>query len=200
MSVRFPRIGLKPEHCGKTPPSARHGRDFGGTRSYMKRILSLLLTLAILSPATFADWKLSQKTTPGGSNMGTITTIYLKGVRQRTEIKMDMDPETAAAMSQMGSMASQMMPEMPISIQQCDLKQDLYLSDRNKQFFIDSYDWSSIPPEKLARRGNQKITIKGTVTIDSWVVDSGKRQKMFGLDAKWLKWTQTIETSPDTCQ
>ncbi|MCE7961160.1 MAG: hypothetical protein DYH05_01540 [Acidobacteria bacterium ACB1] len=166
----------------------------------MKRILSLLLTLAILSPATFADWKLSQKTTPGGSNMGMITTIYLKGVRQRTEMKMDMDPETAAAMSQMGSMASQMMPEMPISIQQCDLKQDLYLSDRNKQFFIDYYDWSSVPPEKLARRGNQKITIKGTVTIDSWVVDSGKRQKMFGLDAKWLKWTQTIETSPDACQ
>lgn len=166
----------------------------------MKEIICATLIFIFTSTSVFADWTLSQKTSQGGSKMGMITTIYLKGVRQRTEMKMDLDPQTAAAMSQMGSMASQMMPDMPIVVQQCDLKQDLYLSDRNKQYFIDYYDWSSAPPEKLARRGNQKITFKGTMTIDSWVVDSGKRQKMFGLDAKWLKWTQTIETSPDACQ
>ncbi|KXK02869.1 MAG: hypothetical protein UZ17_ACD001001317 [Acidobacteria bacterium OLB17] len=164
----------------------------------MRQKFTLLLTLLLLSTSIFADWKLSQKTKQAGSDVGMITTTYHKGVRTRTEMKMDLDPETQKMMQQMGGMGG-MMPEMPITIQQCDLKQDVFLSEMNKQFYIDYYDWSSLPPAKLARRGNQKITVKGTMTIDNWIEDSGKRQKMFGLDARWLKFTTTMETSADAC-
>ncbi|MBS1768201.1 MAG: hypothetical protein JSS77_00920 [Acidobacteria bacterium] len=166
----------------------------------MRLKLTLLLIILILTTSVFADWKLSQRTKQAGQKTGMISTIYSKGVRMRTEMKVEMDAETEAAMKEMGSMMAGMMPEMPVTVTQCDLKQDLFLSEVNKQFYVDYYDWSSLPPEKLARRGNQKITIKGTMTMDSWFVDSGKRQKMFGLDAKWGKLTQTIETSPDACQ
>lgn len=166
----------------------------------MKLKLTFLLITLILTTSVFADWKISQRTKQAGQKTGMIWTIYRKGVRQRTETKAEMDAETEAAMKQMGSMMAGMIPEMPVHITQCDLKQDLFLSEMNKQFYVDYYDWSTVPPEKLARRGNQKITIKGTMTMDSWFVDSGKRQKMFGLDAKWGKLTQTIETSPDACQ
>ncbi|MBX3283363.1 MAG: hypothetical protein KF756_12930 [Acidobacteria bacterium] len=167
----------------------------------MKSKTSIFLIVLFLTGTAFADWKLSLRNKQPGAKTGMISTIYVKGVRTRTEMKVEMDAETEAAMKQMGSMMAGMMPEMPVHISQCDLKQDVFLSEMNKQFFIDYYDWSTVPPEKLARRGNnQKVVIKGTATIDSWVVDSGKRQKMFGLDARWLKLTQTIEMSSDSCE
>jgi hypothetical protein len=151
--------------------------------------------------SVFADWKITQKTKIGGEQGGAqATTIYQKGVRQRRETKLDMgaeadDPEVQAMMAQMG----QSMPTFPVHVSQCDLKQDVFLNQKNKTFFIDYYDWSTIPPEKLQRRPNQKVVIKGTVTIDTVIVDSGKRQQMFGLAAKWLKVIQTIEQSADSC-
>ena len=167
----------------------------------MKRTLLLILTIASLTTATFADWKLTQKTKISGEQAGGRTaTIYQKGVRQRMETKIDMgaemnDPEMVAMMEQMG----QSMPTFPTQVSQCDLKQDLFINEKNKAYFIDYYDWSTLPPEKLQRRPNQKMVIKGTVTTDSVVVDSGKKQQMFGLTARWLKLTQIIEQSADSC-
>lgn len=167
----------------------------------MKRHLLLILALITATTPVFADWKLTQKMKMGSEAAGgRTTTIYQKGVRQRREDKMDMgqgadDPEVAAMMSQMGMS----MPTLPIMVTQCDLKQDLFINEKNRNYFIDYYDWSTLPPEKLARRPNQKIVIKGTATTDLVIVDSGKRQQMFGLAARWLKVTQTIETSADSC-
>jgi hypothetical protein len=165
----------------------------------MKRLVLLILTIAAMTLPTFADWKLTQKTTMGGG-AGQTTTIYTKGVRERRETKMDLgkeaeDPAVAAMMSQM----RMSMPAMPTHVSQCDLKQDVWLNEGSKSFFIDYYDWSTVPPEKLVRRPNQKMVVKGTVTIDSFYVDSGKRQQMFGLTARWLKHTTVIETSADSC-
>ena len=164
----------------------------------MKRLALLILTLAAMTTSGFADWKLSQKTKIGGDEMGRTTTIYQKGVRQRREDKMDMggqgdDPEVAAMMANMGMS----MPTLPIQVTQCDLKQDLFINEKNKAYFIDYYDWSTVPPEK--RRPNQKVVVKGTVTTDTVMIDSGKRQQMFGLTARWIKLTQTIESSADSC-
>ena len=167
----------------------------------MKRTLLLILTIASMTAVTFADWKLTQKTKISGEQAGSRTsTIYQKGVRQRREEKIDMggqgdDPEVAAMMAQMGMS----MPTLPTMVTQCDLKQDLFINEKNKAFFIDYYDWSTVPPEKLVRRPNQKMVIKGTFTTDTVVVDSGKRQQMFGLAARWLKVTQTMESSADSC-
>jgi hypothetical protein len=167
----------------------------------MKRTLLLILTIAASATFTFADWKITQKTKISGEQAGGRTsTIYQKGVRQRREEKIDMgtgadDPEVAAMMEQMG----QSMPTFPTQVSQCDLKQDLFINEKNKAYFIDYYDWSTLPPEKLQRRPNQKVVIKGTVTTDSVMTDSGKRQQMFGLTARWIKLTITIEQSADSC-
>jgi hypothetical protein len=101
-----------------------------------------------MTTAVFADWKLTQKTKISGDQMGRTSTIYQKGVRMRREEKIDMgkdadDPEIAAMMSQMG----QSMPTFPVHVSQCDLKQDLFINEKNRAFFIDYYDWSSLPPE-----------------------------------------------------
>jgi hypothetical protein len=153
-----------------------------------------------MTTAVFADWKLSQKMKVSGEEMGRTSTIYQKGVRKRQQMKIDMgkeaeDPEFAAMMEQMG----QSMPTFPAQVTQCDLKQDLFINEKNKTFFIDYYDWSTVPPEKLQRRPNQKMVIKGTLTTDTFFTDSGKRQEMFGLPARWLKMTQIIEASADSC-
>ena len=152
------------------------------------------------APVASTDWKLSQKMKVPDGEGGRITTIYQKGVRQRREDKIDMgmddsDPEVAAMMAQMG----QSMPTLPIQVSQCDLKQDLFINEKNKAFFIDYYDWSSRPPEKLQSRPSQKMVVKGTLTTDTVMTDSGKRQQMFGLSARWLKVVQTIESSADSC-
>lgn len=165
----------------------------------MKRSILLVITIASLTASVFADWKLTQKTKISGEEMGGRTsTIYQKGVRQRREEKIDMgteDPEVAAMMAQMG----QSMPTFPAQVSQCDLKQDLFINEKNRSYFIDYYDWSALSPEKLQRRPNQKVVIRGTMTTDTSFTDSGKRQQMFGLAARWLKVTQTIETSADSC-
>ncbi len=123
----------------------------------MKRPIFLLLTIAAMITPAFADWKLTQKTTIKGEEMGRTSTIYQKGVRQRREEKIDMgaegdDPEIAAMMAQMG----QSMPTLPTQVSQCDLKQDLLINEKNRAYFIDYYDWSTVPSENLKRRPNQK--------------------------------------------
>ena len=169
----------------------------------MNRSILFILILISAPTAAFADWKITQKMKIGGEKEGgQATTIFQKGVRQRRETKIDMgdgadDPEVQAMMAQMGQ--SMNLPTFPVHVSQCDMKQDVFLNAKNRTFFVDYYDWSTLPPEKLQRRPNQKIVIKGTLTTDTVVADSGRRQQMFGLAAKWLKVTQTIEQSADSC-
>ena len=169
----------------------------------MNRSILFILILIAAPAATFGDWKITQKMKIGGEKEGgQATTIFQKGVRQRRETKIDMgndaeDPEVQAMMAQMGQ--SMNLPTFPVHVSQCDLKQDVFLNEKNRTFFVDYYDWSTLPPEKLQRRPNQKMVIKGTLTTDTVVVDSGRRQQMFGLAAKWLKVTLTIEQSADSC-
>lgn len=161
------------------------------------RLIALVALFAITAMPVLADYKISQRTSIGGEG-GQTTTIYQKGVRQRRETKMDMPEMTQEMIATMEGMGKGM-PTLPIHLSQCDLKQDVFINEKNKSYFIDYYDWSTLPPAKLAARPNQKVVIKGTVTTDSSFVDSGKRQQMFGLNARWLKLTQIIETSADSC-
>lgn len=155
------------------------------------RILALLLIISITAIPAFADYKITQKRTI--ESMGMEITVYSKGVRERREQKflMDADP-------QMLAMMEQMMPNLTL-VTQCDLKQDVQVNPKYRSFFVDYHDWSTVPPDKLARRPRQKVTVKGTATISSTVVDSGKRQQMFGLTARWVTHTLEIESSADSC-
>lgn len=158
----------------------------------MKKFIGIILIFSLTVLPAFADYKITQKRTMQG--MGQETTVYSKGVRERRETKMVMegDAETMAMMAQM-------MPNV-VHISQCDLKQDVSLNDAKKLYFVDPYDWTSLTPEQKIRRPAEKVTIKGTMTVSSIVTDSGKRQQMFGMTAKWLKHVQSMESSADSCE
>ncbi len=160
----------------------------------MKRIISAFLILVFGIIPAFADYKLTQQRSSVGDKMTQELTIYSKDVRIRSENRMIMEgmPPQAAAMM------AKTMPNF-ITLQQCDLKQTATLSEPKKSYFIDYDDWSAPTAEQMKRRPNQKITVKGTMEISSVVTDSGKRQQMFGLTAKWLKLVRTFERSADSC-
>lgn len=160
------------------------------------RLISYALMIVLVASNTaFSDYKISQRTTI--EDVSSEVTIWAKGVRERRETKMDFGAENMEGVSP--EMIASMMPPSLTTISQCDLKQDVTLNDKAKLFFIDYYDWSAVPAEKLARRPAQKVVIKGTVTISSTVTDSGKRQTMFGLPARWLKTVRSFESSADSC-
>lgn len=161
------------------------------------RLVSYALMIVLLASNTaFSDYKISQRTSFDG--VSSEVTIWAKGVRERRETKMDLGKD-ADMEGVSPEMIASMMPPSLTTISQCDLKQDVTLNDKAKLFFIDYYDWSAVPAEKLARRPAQKVVIKGTMTVSSTVTDSGKRQTMFGLPARWLKTVRTFETSVDSC-
>lgn len=157
----------------------------------MKRIAILILSICITSITAFADYKITQKTTVEG--VGSTVTVYAKGVRIRRETKMELgDPEISAMMPQMPGMNS-------VEIYQCDLKQNISINDQKRVYFINYYDWTSLTPEQKQRFPNTKMVIKGTMNVSGVVTDSGRRQQMFGLTARWLKYVTTIESSADSC-
>lgn len=157
----------------------------------INKLLTFLLITSLSAIPAMADYKITQKRS--FEKMGMETTVYSKGVRERHEQKFLIDGDP-----QMIAMMEQMMPNLT-QITQCDLKQDISLNPKFKSYFIDYHDWSTVPPEKLARRPRQKVTVKGTSTISSVVVDSGKRQQMFGMTARWATQTLEIESSADSC-
>jgi hypothetical protein len=141
----------------------------------------------------YSDYKISQKMGMG-EKISLEQTTWAKGVRNRVESKMAIDPNDPNA-----EMMANMMGKTAY-LSQCDLKQKVTVSDRKKAYFIDYDDWSGLSPEQLARRPvNKPVVIKGSVTVSSIVTDSGKRQTMFGLQARWLKHTTSFVSSPDSC-
>ena len=156
----------------------------------MKRFFAAILALILTAVPVLADYKITQRTIIG--DVISQTTIYAKGVRERRESKIIMDdPEVQAMMEKM-------MPGR-VELNQCDLKQNVTMSDEKRVYFIDYYDWTGLSPEQQKRLPDQKMEIKGTSTISATVTDSGRRQQMFGLTARWLKCVQTIENSADSC-
>lgn len=162
-------------------------------KSSIKFLTSAILIFAVGVLPIFADYKISQKMII--DSVAIENTIYSKGVRERRESKIiseGMSAEEAAMMENM-------MPANPTLITQCDLRQNVFVSESKKAYFIDYYDWTALPPDVLKRRPNRKMVVKGTSTTSSVVTDSGKQRQMFGLTAKWLKAVQTLENSADSC-
>ena len=158
-----------------------------------KRFTLFFVAIVAMATPVFADYKITQKTTV--EEISSTVTVYAKGVRVRRESKIEMgDPEMAA-------MIEQMMPGAnSVEIYQCDLKQNISVNDKKRAYFIEYYDWAALSPEQKQRVVNQKMQIRGTSNISAVVTDSGRRQQMFGLTARWLKFVQTIENSADSCE
>jgi hypothetical protein len=165
----------------------------------VKKSVSLFLVFAFLYSSAFADYTITQRRTIDGSSME--VTIQAKGVRVRRSNKISFGPEDKADEDDpmIKQIMSEMMPTLTY-ITQCDLKQDLIVNDSKRTYFIEYHDWSSVPPEKLALRPRKKIQVRGTVTFNTSIEDSGKRKQMFGLNARWLKYTVDTVFSADSCE
>ncbi|HEV7779740.1 MAG TPA: hypothetical protein VGO58_00660, partial [Chitinophagaceae bacterium] len=152
----------------------------------------LFIFLEILpSDSSAQQYKLRQSTSVSGMNME--STIYVKGMRKRTE-----------AAGLMG------MPPQPVLIEQCDLQRTIKLNDKKKLYYIEPFGKEGelidedVKPAKPAAAVKTKPVItspeKGG-TIHMWynITDTGERKKMNGFTARHIWTTQKIKPSSDAC-
>lgn len=121
------------------------------------------------------------------------TTVYVKGMRKRTE--------SAALMGM----------TQPVSIEQCDLQRTIKINDKKKLYYIDSFyktqqevidedEPIAKKPIPVVKEKNPKVSEKGgVITIYYSIRDTGERKKMYGLTARHVWTTQKMKPSPDAC-
>jgi len=148
----------------------------------------LLLILSASNTTTAQQYKLRQSTNM--MSMKTESTIYVKGMRKRTES------------------AGMMGMSVPTTIEQCDLQRTIKLNDKKKLYFIEPFakedvidDDAKPAASKAAPIAQPKTTTKTGGTINMWynITDTGERKKMNGFTARHIWTTQKIKPSPDAC-
>lgn len=153
-----------------------------------KGFLCFLLACLFSTLASYAQqYKLKQSTSLMG--LKAESTIYVKGLRKRTES---------------GSMMG--IPVNP-TIEQCDLQRTITLNLNKKLFFIEPFSKNEeevidedikIPPKKTTPV--VKTTQKGgTITMYFSIVDTGERKDMYGFNARHIWTNQKIKPSADAC-
>lgn len=128
-----------------------------------------------------SDFKITEKTTMGGQTFQSTTLI--KGARQRSEM--------------------QMAGQNTISLMQCDLKRTIQINDSSRKYMITPMSGgdSSGPAANTSPAAPAGVrTGGGIVTYVTNTVDTGERKEMFGLTARHIKSSFSIEPSPDACQ
>ena len=154
------------------------------------------LVLVIVSTSTFVaqrtrnrpagqaapanDLKIKYRTTTGGQAFESTTMI--KGTRERSETHMGYGMDM-------------------ISLTQCDLKRTVQISDKTRKYIITPMDSGDATPSSgtsvpdtsgPSRRG-------GVITYVSTSTDTGERKEMFGFQARHVKTSISMESSPDAC-
>ncbi len=126
------------------------------------------------------DLKIKYRMTVGGQAIETMTMI--KGARERSET------HTGYGMDL-------------VNLTQCDLKQTVQISDKTRKYIItpmDAGDSNANIQTGMAdtsgpsRRG-------GVITYVMTSTDTGERKEMFGFQARHVKTSISIESSPDAC-
>lgn len=126
------------------------------------------------------DLKITYRTTTSGQPME--TTTMLKGARERSEMKLGFGRDI-------------------INITQCDLRRTIQVSDSARKYVItpmdggDSADATATPASGMS----EPSRAGGVVTYTTTAVDTGERKEMFGFQARHIKTTMLIESSPDAC-
>jgi len=126
------------------------------------------------------DLKLTYRTTTSGQAME--NTTMLKGARERTEMKMGYGRDI-------------------INVTQCDLKRTLQISDSAKKYVITPMETSDAPTSSgpVARPVAEPSRRGGVITYTTSAVDTGERKEMFGFQARHVKTSMIVESSPDAC-
>lgn len=154
-------------------------------------LLTLIVSLIILSPTQAQQYKIRQYSTVMG--MKVESTVYIKGMRKRTE--------SAALMGM----------TQPITIEQCDLQRTVKINDKKKLYYIDSFyktqeeiidedEPVKTKPAVPVKDKNTKTPEKGGVIFIYYSIrDTGERKKMYGLTARHVWTTQKMKPSADAC-
>jgi hypothetical protein len=160
-------------------------------KSFLYVTAILIIGLSVGKEARAQQYKLRQVTNM--MSMKTESTIYVKGMRKRTE-----------AGSMMG------MPAPPVTIEQCDLQRTIKLNDKKKLYFIEPFgketeevideDAKPVTPIKNKPVAAKTTPQKGGV-IYMWynITDTGERKKMNGFTARHVWTSQKIKPSQDAC-
>ncbi len=123
--------------------------------------------------------------------MKTESTIYVKGMRKRTE-----------------STAMMGMPTPPITIEQCDLQRTIKINNKKKLYFIEPFSKEEVieedikaQPVKTKPAVQPKTTPEKGGVIHMWysINDTGERKKMNGFTARHVWTSQKIKPSPEAC-
>jgi hypothetical protein len=156
----------------------------------MKKIIGLISVILISifflpKSANAQQYKLKQVVNM--MNMKMESTIYVKGMRKRTE---------GGGMMGMGANLA--------TIEQCDLKRTIQLNDKKKLYFIQPFAQieDEVINDKKTVPAKQKngVTKKGGV-ITMWynITDTGERKKMYGFTARHIWTSQKMKPSADAC-
>jgi hypothetical protein len=127
------------------------------------------------------DLKITYRTTTSGHSME--NTTMLKGARERTEMKLGMGRDI-------------------INVTQCDLKRIIQISDSARKYVITPMDNGDSTPNNAPASGQMSAEPSrrgGVITYTTNSVDTGERKEMFGFQARHVKRTILIESSPDAC-
>src|SRR5258705_12941449 len=126
------------------------------------------------------DLKLTYRTTTSGQSME--NTTMLKGSRERSEMKLGYGRDI-------------------INLTQCDLKRTIQISDSAKKYVITPMETADATPNTGGAGGGMSGPSRrgGVITYTTSAVDTGERREMFGFQARHIKTTMAIESSPDAC-
>jgi hypothetical protein len=110
------------------------------------------------------------------------TTTMLKGARERSEMKLGYGRDI-------------------INVTQCDLKRTIQISDSAKKYVITPMESGDTTSNTAVGGGGMSEPSRrgGVVTYTTTAVDTGERKEMFGFQARHVKTTMVIESSPDAC-
>ncbi len=162
----------------------------------MKRFFFLVAAILILALSTGIEARAQQYKIRQVNNMmsmKTESTIYVKGMRKRTEP---------------GSMIG--MPAQPVIIEQCDLQRSIKINDKKKLYFIEPFskETEEVIDEDVkpvAAVKNKPVAVKtnpqtgGIIYMYYNITDTGERKKMSGFTARHIWTSQKIKPSPEAC-
>lgn len=106
----------------------------------------------------------------------------LKGARERSEMKLGYGRDI-------------------INVTQCDLKRTVQISDSARKYVVTPMETAnSTASSGAAASGSSEPSRRGgIVTYTTSAVDTGERKEMFGFQARHVKTSMVIESSPDAC-
>lgn len=154
---------------------------------------SVIAALLVCNPVNAQPQQYKLKQTSSTMGMKSESTIYVKGMRKRTEG---------------GGMMG--MPNNVVTIEQCDLQRTVKLNDQKKLYYIEPF--SKETEEVIDEDAKQPAAVKtkpavttnssqkgGTITMWYNITDTGERKKVWGLTARHVWTYQKMKPSPDAC-